>query len=242
MKKQIQIYIILGGVVVVIILMLILFMGGNSSSTNRQDSDYAEDSGSNELESSNDSSPTSPAPNTPKFGPAEELSFAPVLSALQQRNIEAANRELQKASEGSESIQIRMAAECFLDFYKEVMDELSRLQSVDQICGGEYSVIECKPPKKIIFKIDGVSRRFSFDEPVSHGYDLFEIMYRHLKMRAERKGSGNMRYDLGYAAYILFTEFADQAPAIKLLNTVDAQGSPKDREKVRALKNVFKIP
>lgn len=51
-----------------------------------------------------------------------------------------------------------------------------------------------------------------------------------------------MQPDIGYAAYILFTEFADQAPAIKLLNEVQANGSPRDRETVQALKAVFKIP
>lgn len=173
----------------------------------------------------------------------EEIFFAPVLLYLQQRNLDAAKRELQRfigAAPGSKAAQIEMAANCFIAFYESVLFDLKRVVPPQELCKGEYCVIESNPPNKIIIRAAGRSLRFSLDDPESHGENLFEIFYRHRKMKVE--GTRDMQPDLGYAAYILFTESADHAPAVKLLNDVQANGSLHDRETAQALKNLFKLP
>ncbi len=225
---------------VLIILAFIAFnTGGNSSSSSYEVSSEEDDNTSvADFSGSNFTNQRAPAANNT----GEPLHFAPVLLALQQRKIDTAKMELQKArgaAPGSEAAQIGLAAGCFIKFYDTVTDKLTKMSDVAQLCNGEYSVVENKYPNKFIIRAAGQSLRFSKEDPISHGQDIFEIMYRHLKMTAV---PGNMQYDLGYAAYILFTESADQAPAIKLLNEVQANGSPDDRNVVQALKTLFKIP
>ena len=228
--------------VLIVLAFIALNMGGNSSSRNDQISEYEESGPDERPEPVKASGPKSKAQSTPKAGTAEELSFAPVLLYLQQRNLEAAKRELQKAIgavPGSEAAQIEMASRCFIDFYESVLSDLNRMVPPQELCKGEYCVIESNPPKKIVIRAAGKSLRFSLEEPESHGENLFEIFYRHRKMKVE--GTGNMQPDLGYAAYILFTEFAETGPAVKILNEVQAKGSPRDRETVQALKTLFKL-
>ena len=246
LKKQTLLYIILAGLVVLIVLAFIAINGGSSSkSVSDDDDDYTAPVKVSDSKSSNQDAPTSnsSAKSTPKANVTEEISFAPVLLYLQHRNIDAAKRELQKAIgavPGSEAAQIEMASRCFIDFYESVISDLNRMVPPQELCKGEYCVIESNPPKKIVIRAASQSLRFSLEDPVSHGQNLFEIFYRHRKMKVE--GTGNMQPDLGYAAYILFTEFADTAPAVKILNDVQTNGSPRDRETVQALKTLFKLP
>lgn len=223
--------------VLVVLAIIALNMNGNSSNQTEIISIDEEDSAP-----VNVSQPVS-SPKKEKSTEEVTISFSPVLLYLQKRDIDAAKRELRKASgaePGSEAAQIELASMSFINFYESVIADLNRMVPPQELCKGEYSLVESNLPKKVVIRAEGKSLRFSLADPVSHGQDLFEIMYRHRKMKAG--GSGNMQPDIGYAAYILFTEFADQAPAIKLLNEVQANGSPRDRETVQALKAVFKIP
>ena len=247
MKKQTLLYIILVGLAVLIVLAFIaLNTGKNSSSSIRQASEYEEDFTPDERpDTSNVSRPKSAAQSSPKANSAVEINSTTVVLNLQQRKLDAAKNELLKAvgaAPGSEAAQVAMAANCFISFYESVISDLNKLVPPQELCKGEYCVIESNPPQKIVIRAAGQSLRFSLENPESHGQNLFEIFYRHRKMKVE--GTGNMQPDLGYAAYLLFTESTDPTPAqnaLKILNEVQAKGSPRDRETVQALKNLFNL-
>lgn len=227
-----------------IVLAFIAFnTGGNSTSTSYEVSSEEDDNTNVANVSGSSFAEQNDGPAANNTG--DPISFARVLLSLQQRKIDTAKMELQKARtapQGSEAAQIRMAGEAFINFYEKAKGDLKNMVPPVELCKGKYLLVESNPPKKIVIRVEGNNLHFSIENPQRSGYDLFEIMYHHYKMTA---GPGNLQHDLGYAAYLLFTECDDltssKNKALKLLNDVQANGSPRDREAAQALKTLFKL-